>query len=125
MKGSPAKDNAETIEIPNGREAVHDSERASASPAHEAEADEKEEDYDAVPDPAVMLTELEDEEEEEDDEMAGDEAVPEEKEDISPRVEPRDSRRRARLSRDRNAERPPYARSPEGRRSSQRSVEIR
>lgn len=88
VKGSPAKDNAETIEIPNGREAVHDSERASASPAHEAEADEKEEDYDAVPDPAVMLTELEDEEEEEDDEMAGDEAVPEEKEDISPRVEP-------------------------------------
>lgn len=88
VKGSPAKDNAETIETPNGREAVHDSERASASPAHEAEADEKEEDYDAVPDPAVMLTELEDEEEEEDDETAGDEAVHEETEDASPRVEP-------------------------------------
>lgn len=90
VKGSPAKDNAETIEIPNGREAVHDSERGSASPAHEAEADEKEEDYDAVPDPAVMLTELadEEEEEEEDDGTADDEAVPEETEDASPRVEP-------------------------------------
>lgn len=90
VKGSPAKDNAETIETPNGREAVHDSERASASPAHEAEAVEKEEDYDAVPDPAVMLTELEDEEEEEDedDETAGDEAVHEETENASPRVEP-------------------------------------
>ena len=88
VKGSPAKDIAESIEIPNGREAVHDSERGSASPAHEAEADEKEEDYDAVPDPAVMLTELEDEEEEEDDGTADDEAVPEETEDASPRVEP-------------------------------------
>ena len=86
VKGSPAKDNAETIEIPNGREAVHDSERGSASPAHEAEADEKEEDYDAVPDPAVMLTELGDEDEE--DETADDEAVPEETEDASPRFEP-------------------------------------
>lgn len=88
VKRSPAKDIAETIEIPNGREAVHDSERGSASPAHEAEADEKEEDYDAVPDPAVMLTELGDEDEEEDDETADDEAVPEETEDASPRVEP-------------------------------------
>lgn len=86
VKGSPAKDNAETIETPNRREAVHDSERGSASSAHEAEADEKEEDYDAVPDPAVMLTELGDEEE--DDETADDEAVPEETEDASPRVEP-------------------------------------
>lgn len=87
VKGSPAKDIAETIEIPNGREAVHEPERGSASPAHEAEADEKEEDYDAVPDPAVMLTELEDEDEDENDETADDE-VPEETEDASPRVEP-------------------------------------
>ena len=84
VKGNPAKDNAETIEIPSEREAVHDSERGSASPAHES--DEKEEDYDAVPDHAVMLTELGEEEEDEDDETADDE-VPEETEAAAPRLE--------------------------------------
>ena len=76
VKGKPATGAAETLEVPDGNAAVKADEKDEAD----------EEDYDAVPDPAVMLTEFEDEDE--DDEMTGDEAVPEEKEDASPRVEP-------------------------------------
>lgn len=77
VKGKPATEAAETLEVPDGNAAAKADEKDEAD-----EADE--EDYDAVPDPAVMLTELSDE----DDEIAGDEAVPDEKEDASPRVEP-------------------------------------
>lgn len=75
VKGKPATQAAEPHEVPDGNAA-----------ANADEEDEKNgEDYDAVPDPAVMLTALSDEDE--DDETAGDE-VPEETEDAAPRVEP-------------------------------------